>query len=186
MFKGERNVLESLLGTVEQHISAQGVRCSIYLNTGIFFSISLAHFRGLLEILGPNSWVCNGHESHCNHSRGIFWPGLWPGQQRHRPSHRTDRPNTKVKRILSFSWSLSQSEVYLKNDLCNLVSPRFKGTLWMSEEHPLSLVEQVTPIIDIMARTSSHFARLRDFVALKFPPGFPVKIGTCRFDLPRF
>lgn len=55
---------------------------------------------------------------------------------------------------------------------------RFKGTLWMSEEHPLSLVEQVTPIIDLMARTSTHFARLRDFVTLKFPPGFPVKIGT--------
>lgn len=48
----------------------------------------------------------------------------------------------------------------------------------MSEDHPLSLVEQVTPIIDLMARTSSHFARLRDFVTLKFPPGFPVKIGT--------
>lgn len=48
----------------------------------------------------------------------------------------------------------------------------------MSEEHPLSLVEQVTPIIDLMARTSSHFARLRDFVTLNFPPGFPVKIGV--------
>lgn len=52
----------------------------------------------------------------------------------------------------------------------------------MSEEHPLSLVEQVTPIIDLMARTSSHFARLRDFVTLKFPPGFPVKIGMCGKD----
>lgn len=51
----------------------------------------------------------------------------------------------------------------------------------MSEEHPLSLVEQVTPIIDLMARTSSHFARLRDFVTLKFPPGFPVKIGMQGF-----
>ncbi len=47
----------------------------------------------------------------------------------------------------------------------------------MSEEHPLSLVEQVTPIIDLMARTSTHFARLKDFINLRFPPGFPVKIG---------
>lgn len=65
----------------------------------------------------------------------------------------------------------------LKIFFCNPISQRFKGTLWMSEEHPLSLVEQVTPIIDLMARTSSHFARLRDFVTLNFPPGFPVKIG---------
>lgn len=48
----------------------------------------------------------------------------------------------------------------------------------MCEEFPLSLVEQVIPIIDLMARTSAHFARLRDFIKLEFPPGFPVKIGT--------
>ncbi|MCJ8746622.1 hypothetical protein PDJAM_G00143920 [Pangasius djambal] len=60
---------------------------------------------------------------------------------------------------------------------------RFKGTLWMSEEHPLSLVEQVTPIIDLMARTSTHFARLRDFIQLRFPPGFPVKIEIPLFHV---
>uniref|UniRef100_A0A8B9K6D6 Ankyrin repeat domain 13A n=1 Tax=Astyanax mexicanus TaxID=7994 RepID=A0A8B9K6D6_ASTMX len=60
---------------------------------------------------------------------------------------------------------------------------RFKGTLFMSEEHPLSLVEQVTPIIDLMARTSTHFARLRDFITLRFPPGFPVKIEIPLFHV---
>lgn len=74
----------------------------------------------------------------------------------------------------------------LMNAFCNVHPLRFRGTLWMSEEHPLSLVEQVTPIIDLMARTSSHFARLRDFVTLKFPPGFPVKIGTNQYILSSF
>lgn len=31
LVSGERNILESLLGTVEQHISAQGVRYKIYI-----------------------------------------------------------------------------------------------------------------------------------------------------------
>ncbi|KAF4011659.1 hypothetical protein G4228_004028 [Cervus hanglu yarkandensis] len=55
---------------------------------------------------------------------------------------------------------------------------KFKAMLWMCEEFPLSLVEQVVPIIDLMARTSAHFARLRDFIKLEFPPGFPIKIAS--------
>lgn len=60
---------------------------------------------------------------------------------------------------------------------------KFKATLWMCEDFPLSLVEQVIPIIDLMARTSAHFARLRDFIKLEFPPGFPVKIEIPLFHV---
>lgn len=35
----------------------------------------------------------------------------------------------------------------------------------------------MTPIIDLMAISNAHFAKLRDFITLKLPPGFPVKIG---------
>uniref|UniRef100_A0A8C7XD36 Ankyrin repeat domain 13A n=1 Tax=Oryzias sinensis TaxID=183150 RepID=A0A8C7XD36_9TELE len=120
--KSERNVLESLLGTVEQHISD--------------LTLEYATATNPTAIL-PEEY---------------FNPEF-------------DLGNRDIGRPIELS----------------IRTQKFKGTLWMSEEHPLSLVEQVTPIIDLMARTSSHFARLRDFVTLKFPPGFPVKIGKIHF-----
>ncbi|XP_047248613.1 ankyrin repeat domain-containing protein 13B isoform X2 [Girardinichthys multiradiatus] len=53
---------------------------------------------------------------------------------------------------------------------------RFKAKLWLCESHPLSLAEQVVPIIDLMAISNTLFAKLRDFITLRLPPGFPVKI----------
>ncbi|XP_073902625.1 ankyrin repeat domain-containing protein 13B isoform X3 [Castor canadensis] len=57
---------------------------------------------------------------------------------------------------------------------------KFKAKLWLCEEHPLSLCEQVAPIIDLMAVSNALFAKLRDFITLRLPPGFPVKIASCR------
>lgn len=125
--KSERNILESLLGTVEQHISAQGDLT--------------------LEYATANNPTAITPEEY-------FDPDF-------------DLENRDIGRPIELS----------------IRTQKFKGTLWMSEEHPLSLVEQVTPIIDLMARTSSHFARLRDFVTLKFPPGFPVKIEIPLFHV---
>ncbi|XP_044052843.1 ankyrin repeat domain-containing protein 13A isoform X1 [Siniperca chuatsi] len=125
--KSERNILESLLGTVEQHISAQG-------------DLTLEYATA------TNPTAITPEE--------YFDPDFELGDR-------------DIGRPIELS----------------IRTQKFKGTLWMSEEHPLSLVEQVTPIIDLMARTSSHFARLRDFVTLKFPPGFPVKIEIPLFHV---
>lgn len=130
------------------------------------------------DFIGPDSRVCNCHQSHCHYSRRVFRSRLWPEGQRHRPTCWAQHPNTEVREKAHASSFVAVCYPYHRVTFFPPMSRRFKGTLWMSEEHPLSLVEQVTPIIDLMARTSSHFARLRDFVTLKFPPGFPVKIGT--------
>ena len=38
---------------------------------------------------------------------------------------------------------------------------KFKTHLWLSEQFPLSLQEQILPIIDLMAISSSHFLKLK-------------------------
>ncbi|TRY63379.1 hypothetical protein TCAL_03653 [Tigriopus californicus] len=53
---------------------------------------------------------------------------------------------------------------------------KFHAQLWLSEEYPLSLQEQVMPIVDLMAISNTHFQKLKDFITCSFPSGFPVKI----------
>ncbi|XP_076309194.1 ankyrin repeat domain-containing protein 13C-like isoform X2 [Tachypleus tridentatus] len=53
-------------------------------------------------------------------------------------------------------------------------SKNFKAILAMSEEFPLS-VESLLNVLEVIA-PFKHFNKLREFVQMKLPPGFPVKI----------
>ncbi|KAJ8923292.1 hypothetical protein NQ315_001850 [Exocentrus adspersus] len=60
---------------------------------------------------------------------------------------------------------------------------KFKANLWLCENYPLSLPEQILPIVDLMAISSSHFAKLKDFIQMQLPSGFPVKIEIPLFHV---
>jgi len=53
-------------------------------------------------------------------------------------------------------------------------SKTFKATLAMSRDFPLS-IESLLNVLEVVA-PFKHFNKLRQFVELNLPPGFPVKI----------
>ncbi|XP_038059948.1 ankyrin repeat domain-containing protein 13D-like [Patiria miniata] len=79
-------------------------------------------------------------------------------------------------------FDLSTRDIGRPKELATKVQ-KFRATLWLSEHHPLSLQEQVLPIIDLMAISNAHFAKLRDFITLQLPAGFPVKIEIPLFHI---
>ncbi|KAL5288158.1 ANKRD13D family protein [Megaselia abdita] len=61
---------------------------------------------------------------------------------------------------------------------------RFKANLWLSEEYPINLQEQVLPILDLMSTMASpHVQKLKDFITMQLPSGFPVRIEIPLFHV---
>eukprot|EP01137_Pigoraptor_chileana_P000350 Opistho-2@36367 len=59
-------------------------------------------------------------------------------------------------------------------------SRTFKPTVWMSDTFPLRM-DQLRPLLELLAQTNKHFERLSDFLDNKLPPGFPVKMEMPMF-----
>lgn len=61
---------------------------------------------------------------------------------------------------------------------------RFKANLWLSEAFPIKLQEQVLPILDLMSTMASpHVSKLKDFITMQLPSGFPVKVEIPLFHV---
>ena len=55
-------------------------------------------------------------------------------------------------------------------------SKHFKATVAMSEEFPMK-VDMLLAVLEVIAPQFKHFNKLRDFVNLKLPPGFPIQVN---------
>uniref|UniRef100_A0A915CT31 ANK_REP_REGION domain-containing protein n=1 Tax=Ditylenchus dipsaci TaxID=166011 RepID=A0A915CT31_9BILA len=60
-------------------------------------------------------------------------------------------------------------------------SNAFNASLWLAETFPLNLREQIFPVIDLMAVRNAKFSRLKSFIQLQLPSGFPVRITQVTF-----
>ncbi|XP_055966994.1 ankyrin repeat domain-containing protein 13C [Sorex fumeus] len=60
--------------------------------------------------------------------------------------------------------------------VCKESKKTFKATIAMSQEFPLG-IESLLNVLEVIA-PFKHFNKLREFVQMKLPPGFPVKLDT--------
>jgi len=78
---------------------------------------------------------------------------------------------------------ISSPEANLRSkEECNK-SQTFRAHLWLCEDYPLSLQEQVMPIVDLLAISNTHFQKLKHFIHMQLPSGFPVKIEIPLFHV---
>uniref|UniRef100_A0AAQ5YXH6 Ankyrin repeat domain-containing protein n=1 Tax=Amphiprion ocellaris TaxID=80972 RepID=A0AAQ5YXH6_AMPOC len=63
--------------------------------------------------------------------------------------------------------------------VCKESKKNFKATVAMSQDFPLG-IESLLNVLEVIA-PFKHFNKLREFVQMKLPPGFPVKL-----DIPVF
>ncbi|KAI1721383.1 hypothetical protein Ddc_07835 [Ditylenchus destructor] len=62
-------------------------------------------------------------------------------------------------------------------------SNSFGATLCLAETFPLNLHEQIFPVIDLMSVRNAKFSRLKSFIQLQLPSGFPVRISIPLFHM---
>uniref|UniRef100_A0A671NFG9 Ankyrin repeat domain-containing protein 13B-like n=1 Tax=Sinocyclocheilus anshuiensis TaxID=1608454 RepID=A0A671NFG9_9TELE len=161
----------SLLGALQPSDEQVAARLSAPVVATQLDTRNISFERNKTGILGWRSEkteVVNGYEAkvYCASNVELI--------TRTRTDHLTDQHKTKPKEEY-FNPNMTQRDIGQPGHLTTKTQ-RFKAKMWLCESHPLSLSEQVAPIIELMAISNALFAKLRDFITLRLPPGFPIKI----------
>ncbi|XP_065201096.1 ankyrin repeat domain-containing protein 13D [Planococcus citri] len=90
--------------------------------------------------------------------------------------------NVTLHEYFTEGFDLQGRDIGTPKDLSTKIR-KFKANLWLCKDYPLSLQEQIMPIVDLMATSSSNFAKLKDFIEMQLPAGFPVKIEIPLFHV---
>jgi len=93
----------------------------------------------------------------------------------------SNSPISKCQQTFAEYLSSADSNLRSKEE-CNK-SQKFRAHLWLCEKYPLSLQEQVMPIVDLLAISNTHFQKLKHFIHMQLPSGFPVKIEIPLFHV---
>ena len=71
---------------------------------------------------------------------------------------------------------VGQLPILARKPVSKTSSKHFKASIAMSEEFPMK-VEMLLAVLEVIAPQFKHFNKLRDFVNMKLPPGFPIQVN---------
>ncbi|XP_013143847.1 PREDICTED: ankyrin repeat domain-containing protein 13D [Papilio polytes] len=150
---------------------------------------TLAGFDDTTWQRGERTYIFRGQGNRASlveldHTLGTAWCEQLDEEVEEEPH--TSRSSEEVKPV---TWSEYFGSAALDRDIgrpreVTTKVQKFKATLWLCEDYPLELQEQIMPILDLMtAIASPHFAKLKDFIQMQLPAGFPVKIEIPLFHV---
>ena len=74
------------------------------------------------------------------------------------------------------SYSPGEAPLLARKIVSKTSSKKFQATVAMSEEFPMK-VDMLLAVLEVIAPQFKHFNKLRDFVKMKLPPGFPIQVN---------
>lgn len=101
------------------------------------------------------------------------------------PIHVEESKTVKLALEEYFTEPLDRKEydVLYRPPEVNMRVQKLKATVGIAEHFPLSLQDQIMPIIDLMALSAPHFAKMKDFINMQMPAGFPIKLEIPLFHV---